>query len=82
VSGPADPYARRLRYSLDGRPVSGEEAFIVHRGDDGRVELTLRSLTRPASGRWRAAFPALLIAQRWYRRRYLAALMSDGPRSA
>jgi uncharacterized protein (UPF0548 family) len=67
--------------TLDGHPVSGEEAFVVHRGADGGVQLTLRSLTRPASGPWRAAFPALLVAQRWYRRRYLSALTSDGPRS-
>jgi uncharacterized protein (UPF0548 family) len=38
------------------------------------VFLTLRSLTRPARGRWRLAFPAILIAQRWYRFRYLRAL--------
>ncbi|BFO18752.1 hypothetical protein SHKM778_51400 [Streptomyces sp. KM77-8] len=31
-----------------GHPVSGEEAFIVHREEDGRVLLTLRSLTRAA----------------------------------
>lgn len=31
-----------------GHPVSGEEAFIVHRSPDGAVILTLRSLTRPA----------------------------------
>ncbi|MRH93081.1 DUF1990 family protein [Nocardia sp. SYP-A9097] len=61
--------------TLPGHPVSGEEAFIVHRSPDGTVWLTLRSLTRPASkASWRLAFPALLIAQRHYRRRYLRAL--------
>jgi uncharacterized protein (UPF0548 family) len=60
----------------EGHPVSGEEAFIVHRTPDAAIWLTLRSLTRPARGRWRLAFPAILIAQRWYRRRYRRALLS------
>ncbi|HYO86257.1 MAG TPA: DUF1990 domain-containing protein [Dermatophilaceae bacterium] len=34
-----------------GHPVSGEEAFIVHRASDGGVWLTLRSLTRAGRGR-------------------------------
>jgi len=57
-----------------GHPVSGKEAFIVHRSPDGDVWLTLRSLTRPACGRWRLLFPAALVAQRWYRHRYMRAL--------
>nr|WP_309234584.1 DUF1990 domain-containing protein [Nocardia sp. XZ_19_385] len=58
-----------------GHPVSGEEAFIVHRNVDGTVFFTLRSLTRPASsGFWRQVFPLLLVAQRFFRRRYLRAL--------
>jgi len=61
--------------TLPGHPVSGEEAFVVHRDHDGTVFLTLRSLTRPGSGWWRPAFPALLVAQRIYRRRYLRALV-------
>lgn len=59
-----------------GHPVSGEEAFIVHRTSDGAVWLTLRSLTRASPGRWRLAFPAALVAQRWYRYRYSRALLS------
>jgi len=62
--------------TLQGHPVSGEEAFIVHRTPGGDVWLTLRSLTRAAPGRWRLAFPAALVAQHWYRRRYLRALRS------
>ena len=58
----------------DGHPVSGEEAFIVHRSPEGAVWLTLRSLTRPASGLGRPAFPVALVAQRWYRRRYARSL--------
>ncbi|MGH3725080.1 MAG: DUF1990 family protein [Mycobacterium sp.] len=61
--------------TLPGHPVSGEEAFIVHRNAYGTVFLTLRSLTRPApSGFWRPIFPVLLVAQRVFRRRYLRAL--------
>ena len=60
--------------TLVDHPVSGEEAFIAHRSLDGRAWLTLRSLTRASNGAWRYAFPALLIAQRYYRRRYVRAL--------
>ncbi|QEU84054.1 DUF1990 family protein [Streptomyces viridosporus] len=57
-----------------GHPVSGEEAFVVHRDDDGRVHLTLRSLTRAApAAPWRFLLPLLLLAQRCVRRRYLRA---------
>lgn len=63
--------------TLPGHPVSGEEAFVLSRDGAGDVILTLRSLTRAApGGRWRYAFPALLLAQRVYRRRYLRALRS------
>jgi uncharacterized protein (UPF0548 family) len=65
-----------------GHPVTGEEAFIVHRTVDGRVWFTLRSLTRSGSGRWRLAFPVILLAQRWYRQRYVHAMrrIVDDPR--
>ncbi|MGK3953305.1 DUF1990 family protein [Microbacterium sp. I2] len=60
--------------TLAGHPVSGEEAFVVHRDGD-LVLLTIRSLTRPASGLpWRALYPALLVAQSVARRRYVRAL--------
>jgi uncharacterized protein (UPF0548 family) len=65
-----------------GHPVSGEEAFIVHRDGDGRVLLTLRSLTRAApAGPWRPLFPVLLLAQLHVRGRYLRALRDAGVRS-
>lgn len=64
--------------TLNGHPVSGEEAFIVHRDDNGNLSLTLRSLTRAGRGPWRALFPLILIAQRVYRRRYLRAFRHDG----
>lgn len=63
--------------TLEGHPVSGEEAFVLHRDAEGAVFLTLRSLTRAGRGRWRMAFPAVLVAQRWYRARYARALLSQ-----
>ncbi|MEU2351125.1 DUF1990 family protein, partial [Modestobacter sp. NPDC013298] len=64
--------------TLAGHPVSGEEAFIVSRTPDDDLLLTLRSLTAPGHGLWRPAFPALLVAQRAYRRRYERALTGLG----
>lgn len=61
--------------TLDGHPVSGEEAFIAERRDDASVWLTLRSVTRPGRGKWRLMFPAVLVAQQVYRYRYLRALV-------
>lgn len=64
--------------TLDGHPVAGEEAFVVHRDADGTVFLTLRSLTAPApAGGWSRLFPVLRLAQRLYRRRYLRALIEE-----
>lgn len=62
--------------TLDGHPVSGEEAFILHRDREDGVWFTLRSAVRPAPGAWRLAFPLILVAQRVYRRRYLRALFA------
>lgn len=64
--------------TLEGHPVSGEEAFVVSRAADGGVWLTVRSLTRPGRGRWRLVFPAALAAQPRYRARYLRALLRQG----
>ncbi|SFR92039.1 Uncharacterized protein, UPF0548 family [Agromyces sp. CF514] len=60
--------------TLAGHPVSGEEAFIVHReGTD--VFLTVRSLTSPAPQQpWRSLHPLLRVAQIVARRRYLRSL--------
>ena len=62
--------------TLDGHPVSGEEAFVLGRAaEGGPVYLTIRSLTRAApKGLWRCAFPTLLAAQWMFRRRYLRSL--------
>ncbi|WP_241980777.1 DUF1990 domain-containing protein [Cryobacterium sp. Hh11] len=60
--------------TLPGHPVSGEEAFIVHRRGD-EVRLTVRSLTRAAPQQpWRALYPLLRVAQLIARRRYLRSL--------
>ncbi|TCO47848.1 uncharacterized protein (UPF0548 family) [Kribbella antiqua] len=60
--------------TLEGHPVRGEEAFLVDRRTDGSVWLTIRSLTRPSTGLWGAAYPLALLAQRLYRRRYFRSL--------
>lgn len=61
--------------TLRGHPVSGEEAFVVHRDAAGQVFLTIRSFTLPAPG-WRtAAFPIFLVAQQALRHRYIASLV-------
>lgn len=60
--------------TLPGHPVSGEEAFIVHR-DGEEIVLTIRSLTGPSPRLpWRPLFPLLRLAQLIVRRRYLRAL--------
>lgn len=75
----ADVDRRGFAYgTLEGHPISGEEAFVVHRAADGSVWLTLRSLSGPGRGVWWLAFPAVLVAQRVYRRRYLRALVGIG----
>lgn len=63
--------------TLPGHPVDGEEAFLISRTDSG-IELTIRSLTRPASqGVWRWLYPLLRVAQIVARRRYFRALAPD-----
>lgn len=60
--------------TLPGHPVTGEEAFIVHR-DGNLVRLTVRSLTRPAPQQpWHGLYPLLRIAQQIARRRYPKAM--------
>lgn len=60
--------------TLPGHPVSGEEAFIVERTDDGSIWLTIRNFSRPSSWYWWAAYPVVRIAQAVYKRRYFRAL--------
>jgi uncharacterized protein (UPF0548 family) len=54
-------------------PITGEEAFLVERLPDGRVRMTVRSVSRVSDGRWRILAPAIRVAQPWFQRRYLAA---------
>lgn len=75
VSVVNEPDRRGFAYgTLEGHPVAGEEAFVLHRQPDGSVWLTLRSLTRAAQGARRLGFPLALVAQPCYRRRYQRAL--------
>ncbi len=64
--------------TLPGHPVLGEESFIVSREDTSEgaeISFTVRSLTAPAPHQpWRMLHPAVRIAQRIARRRYLRAL--------
>jgi uncharacterized protein (UPF0548 family) len=61
--------------TLPCHPVSGEEAFIVHR-HGSKVRLTIRSLTKAAPQQpWRALFPLFLMVQKIVRRRYVRALL-------
>jgi uncharacterized protein (UPF0548 family) len=70
-----EPDRKGFAYStFAGHPIRGEEAFLVERRTDGSVWLTIRSLTHPAPGLRRAAYPVALLAQRFYRRCYLRAL--------
>lgn len=70
-----EPNRKGFAYgTLPGHPLSGEESFVVELEDDGSVWLTLRSLSRPAPGKWTAAAPLLALAQRTLRARYLSAL--------
>ena len=62
--------------TLTGHPVSGEEAFVLHRINEHEPPLlTIRSLTRPApEGLWRYSYPVLLATQWFFRKRYLNSL--------
>jgi uncharacterized protein (UPF0548 family) len=62
--------------TLTGHPVSGEEAFLIERRQDGSVWFSVRSVTRPSSGAWRLIHPLLRVAQLVYRKRYLRSLRS------
>ena len=77
-----EPDRRGFAYgTLPGHPVSGEEAFVVHRAADGSAWLTLRSLTRAPAGWWRLVFPGVLLVQPWYRGRYLSLGSAKTPRN-
>lgn len=56
--------------TLHGHPLSGEEAFIVEQDSAGTVTFVNRSVSRPASLRWRILSPLLRLAQAYFVRRY------------
>jgi len=61
--------------TLPGHPESGEEAFLVeHRGDDS-VVLRIRAFSRPSSWLFRIGYPAVLLMQSFYTRRYERSLV-------
>lgn len=65
-----------------GHPLSGEEAFRIEQDAAGMVAFVNRSVSRPASLRWRFLSPGLLLAQAFFVRRYgrmLAAAVIASP---
>lgn len=79
VSVADEPHQVGFIYAtLPGHPVRGKEEFAAERRADDSIWLTVRSVTRPAHGVWRLAYPAALLAQRFYRRRYFSALLVEG----
>lgn len=59
--------------TLPGHPLTGEEALLVERDEDGAVWFVVRSFSRPAGG-WRLLAPLLWIARRIVVRRYARVL--------
>jgi uncharacterized protein (UPF0548 family) len=55
--------------TLDGHPLSGEEAFLIELDASGGVWFVNRSVSRPA-GAWVWLTPLLRLAQAFYVRRY------------
>jgi len=55
--------------TLEGHPLSGEEAFLLETDDEGRLWFVNRSISRPV-GAWRLVAWPLRIAQAFFVRRY------------
>lgn len=71
-----EPRHRGLAYGTrEGHPLTGEESFVIDQTDDGSVWLDIRLFWRPSTWYWRAAYPALVLLQRMYVKRYLKALV-------
>ena len=60
--------------TLPGHPESGEEAFLIERLPDDTVVLRIRAFSRPSSWLFRIGYPAVLLMQATYTRRYARAL--------
>jgi uncharacterized protein (UPF0548 family) len=70
------PRVRGFAYgTLPEHPLRGEEAFLVEWHDDDRVELVIRSFSRPNGWVWWLLLPVLAIARRVFLKRYLRALL-------
>jgi uncharacterized protein (UPF0548 family) len=60
--------------TLPGHPEAGEEAFLIEHRDDDSVVLRIRAFSKPATWLFRLAYPAVLLMQTIYTRRYLRSL--------
>lgn len=60
--------------TLPGHPESGEEAFLIEQLADDSVVLRIRAFSRASSWVFRIAYPAVLLMQSIYTRRYARAL--------
>lgn len=70
-----EPDRRGFAYgTLPGHPESGEEAFLVEHLADDSVVLRIRAFSRPSSWLFRIGYPAVLLMQATYTRRYARAL--------
>ncbi|MEO8263512.1 MAG: DUF1990 domain-containing protein [Pseudolysinimonas sp.] len=71
-----EPRRRGFAYgTLPRHPLRGEEAFLAEWHDDDRVEFVVRSMSKPRDPSGWLWFPLLLIAQQFFLRRYLRALV-------
>ena len=76
-----EPRRRGIAYgTLPGHPESGEEFFVVERGDDNVVRMTITAFSRPATLLPRLAGPVGRRAQAWMTDRYLS-VVSDAAAS-
>ena len=70
-----EPQQRGFAYgTLPGHPLSGEEAFIIEQRPDDSVWLTVRIVSRPATGLLRFFTPIVRLVQSRVVTRYLRAL--------
>jgi len=73
--GAGEPAVRGFAYgTLPGHPERGEEVFLVEHDPDDSVWLRIRAFSRPAGWLFWAGYPAVLLMQRLYTRRYLHSL--------
>lgn len=61
--------------TLPRHPLIGEESFLIEWRDDDRVELIVRSFSRPNGWGWTLLRPVVALARQVILRRYLRALV-------